>query len=164
MRLLASICTVVIALLALGLERAPAALQVNVNQGTIQPLPIAIPDFAAGQPGDATVGQQIAGVIRADLDRSGIFRPLEPKSFIEQVKDTGTVPNFANWRVINAQALVPGAVVTNADGTLRVDFRLWDVFAGSEIGQGKQYHTAAANWRRIAHIISDQIYQRVTGE
>ena len=158
------VCAVVFSVLACALDQASAALQVNVTQGNIQPLPIAIPDFAAGQPADATVGQQIASVVRADLDRSGIFRPLDPKSFVEQIKDTGTVPNFANWRVINAQALVPGAVVTNADGTLRVDFRLWDVFAGSEIGQGKQYHTAAANWRRIAHIISDEIYERITGE
>src|SRR5579864_5835476 len=164
MKFLASICVVVMVFLVVGVERSSAALQVNVNQGTIQPLPIAIPDFAASQPADATVAQQIASVVRADLDRSGIFRPLDPKSFIEQIRDTSSVPNFANWRVINAQALVPGAVVTNADGSLRVDFRLWDVFAGSEIGQGKQYHTAPANWRRIAHIISDEIYERITGE
>ncbi|HLY07555.1 MAG TPA: Tol-Pal system beta propeller repeat protein TolB [Rhizomicrobium sp.] len=164
MKFIASLCAVVMVLLTPGVQSASAALQVNVNQGNIQPLPIAIPDFAADQPGDATVGQQIASVVRADLDRSGIFRPLDPKSFVEQIKDTNSVPNFANWRVINAQALVPGAVTTNADGTLRVDFRLWDVFAGNEIGQGKQYHTAAANWRRIAHIISDEIYERITGE
>jgi len=164
MKIAASICAVATALFILGAGRASAALQVNVNQGNIQPLPIAIPDFAADQPADATVGQRIASVVRADLDRSGIFRPLDPKSFVEQIRNTGTVPNFANWRVINAQALVPGGVVTNADNTLRVDFRLWDVSAGSEIGQGKQYHTAAENWRRIAHIISDEIYERITGE
>ncbi|HEX3430194.1 MAG TPA: Tol-Pal system beta propeller repeat protein TolB [Rhizomicrobium sp.] len=164
MKVFALFCTAVIAWFVSGLEPSSAALQVNVNQGNIQPLPIAIPDFAAGQPGDATVGEQIAGVVRADLERSGIFRPLDPKSFIEQIKEINSVPNFANWRVINAQALVPGSVVTNPDGSLRVDFRLWDVFAGSEIGQGKQYRTAAANWRRIAHIISDEIYQRITGE
>src|ERR1700758_3370784 len=110
MRLLASMFTVVVALLALGLERSQAVLQVNVNQGNIQPLPIAIPDFAAGQPGEVTVGQQIASVIRADLDRSGIFRSLDPRSFLDPIRDTNAVPNFANWRVISAQALVPGSV------------------------------------------------------
>jgi len=164
MKLAARFCFFVLALLAIQCGPASAALQVNVNQGNIQPLPIAIPDFAAGQSGDAAVGQQIAGVVRADLDRSGIFKPLDPRSFVDQLRDPNSVPNFANWRVINAQALVPGSVTTNADGTLRVDFRLWDVYAGSEIGQGKQYHTAAANWRRIAHIISDEIYERITGE
>ena len=137
---------------------ASAQLHVDVNQGVSQPLPIAIPDFA-GDP----VGVQIAGVVRADLDRSGLFRALDPKSFVEQIKDVNAAPNFANWRVINAQALVTAAASPQSDGRLRVDFRLWDVFGESQM-LGQQYSTTPENWRRIAHLISDAIYQRITGE
>lgn len=137
---------------------ASAQLRVDVTQGNIQPLPIAIPDFI----GDPS-GAQIAGVVRADLDRSGLFKVLDPKSFVEQVKDINTVPNFGNWRVINAQALVTGQVQQQADGRLRLDFRLWDVAGGSQM-VGLQYYTTPDNWRRIAHLVSDAIYQRVTGE
>jgi TolB protein len=137
---------------------ASAQLRVDVTQGNIQPLPIAIPDFI----GDPS-GAQIAGVVRADLDRSGLFRPLDPKSFVEQVKDINTIPNFANWRVINAQALVTGQVTSQPDGRLRLDFRLWDVAGGSQM-VGLQYYTTPDNWRRIAHLVSDAIYQRITGE
>jgi TolB protein len=137
---------------------ASAQLRVDVTQGNIQPLPIAIPDFI----GDPS-GAQIAGVVRADLDRSGLFRVLDPKSFVEQVKDINTVPNFGNWRVINAQALVTGQVQQQPDGRLRLDFRLWDVAGGSQM-VGLQYYTTPDNWRRIAHLVSDAIYQRVTGE
>jgi TolB protein len=135
-----------------------AQLRVDVTQGNIQPLPIAIPDFM----GDAA-GAQIAGVVRADLDRSGIFRSLDPKSFVEQVHDINAQPNFGNWRVINAQALVTGQVQMQPDGRLRVDFRLWDVASGSQM-TGLQFFTTPDNWRRIAHMVSDAIYQRVTGE
>ncbi|HEY2032918.1 MAG TPA: Tol-Pal system beta propeller repeat protein TolB [Rhizomicrobium sp.] len=137
---------------------ASAQLRVDVTQGNIQPLPIAIPDFI----GDPS-GAQIAGVVRADLDRSGLFRVLDSKSFVEQVKDINTIPNFANWRVINAQALVTGQVQQQPDGRLRLDFRLWDVAGGSQM-VGLQYYTTPDNWRRIAHLVSDAIYQRITGE
>jgi TolB protein len=137
---------------------ASAQLRVDVTQGNIQPLPIAIPDFV-GDP----QGAQIAGVVRADLDRSGLFRPLDPKSFVDKVTDINAIPNFANWRVINAQALVTGQVQAQPDGRLRLDFRLWDVAGGSQM-VGLQYYTTPDNWRRIAHMVSDAIYQRITGE
>jgi TolB protein len=140
-----------------------AALQVDVTSGNVQPLPIAIPDFIAQQQSDAQAGANIAGVVRADHERSGLFKPLDPKSFIEAIRDINTPPNFANWRVINAQGLVTGQVATQPDGRLRVDFRLWDVFGGSQM-LGLQYFTTPENWRRIAHMISDQIYERITGE
>ncbi|HEY5339272.1 MAG TPA: Tol-Pal system beta propeller repeat protein TolB [Rhizomicrobium sp.] len=147
-----------LALLAGWSAPAAAQLRVDVTQGNVQPLPIAIPDFISDP-----AGAQIAGVVRADLDRSGLFKPLDPKSFVEQIKNINVPPNFANWRVINAQALVTGQVQMQPDGRLRVDFRLWDVAGGGQM-LGLQYFTTTDNWRRIAHLISDAIYQRITGE
>ncbi|HWA03959.1 MAG TPA: Tol-Pal system beta propeller repeat protein TolB [Rhizomicrobium sp.] len=151
-----------LAWLALALSAfgpARAALQVDVNQGNIQPLPIAIPDFIGG----TSAGANIAKVVRADLERSGLFKPLNPASFIEQIANINTAPAFANWRVINAQGLVTGQAQVQPDGRLRVDFRLWDVYGESQM-LGLQYFTEPENWRRIAHLISDAIYERITGE
>jgi len=144
-------------------QPAVAALQVDVNQGNVQPLPIAVPDFVAVAPGDTAAGQNIAKVVRADLERSGLFRPLDPKSFIDKVTNINVAPYFANWRIITAQGLVTGQAAMQPDGRLRVDFRLWDVYGESQM-LGLQYFTQPANWRRIAHMISDAIYQRITGE
>jgi TolB protein len=144
---------------AIFVTPAFATLQVDVNQGNVQPLPIAIPDFI----GDPSAGANIAKVVRADLERSGLFKPLSPKSFIEQIKNINTAPTFANWRVINAQGLVTGQVTMQGDGRLRVDFRLWDIYGESQM-LGLQYFTQPENWRRIAHLISDAIYERITGE
>ena len=110
---------VLIALVALAFgQPAFAALQVDVNQGNIQPLPIAIPDFVAPSPTDAAHGQDIAKVVRADLERSGLFRPLDPKSYIDQISNINVAPNFQNWRVITAQGLVTGQVAMQPDGRL----------------------------------------------
>jgi TolB protein len=146
-----------------AISPAMAALHVDVTQGNIQPMPIAIPDFIAANPADAGPGANIANVVRADLQRSGLFHSLDPKSFVEQIKSVNVAPIFANWRVINAQALVTGQATTQPDGRLRVDFRLWDVYGESQM-LGQQFTATPDNWRRIAHLISDAIYQRITGE
>jgi TolB protein len=147
------------AALCLLVMPAQAALQVDVNQGNVQPLPIAIPDFI----GDPASGANIARVVRADLERSGLFKPLDPKSFIEQIKNINAAPSFANWRVINAQGLVTGQATMQPDGRLRVDFRLWDIYGESQM-LGLQYFTEPESWRRVAHLVSDAIYERITGE
>lgn len=155
-------CLIAGLLLAVGIV-APAAaqLRVDVTQGNVQPLPIAIPNF--NTIGGGQSGAQIAGVVRADLERSGLFRPLDPKSFVEQIHDINVPPGFANWRTINAQGLVTGQVTMQPDGRLRVDFRLWDIFGESQM-LGLQYFTTPENWRRVAHLVSDAIYERITGE
>ncbi len=102
--------------------------------------------------------------ISADLERSGLFRPIDPRSFIQNVSATdSTAPRFGDWRQLNAQALVTGTVQTQGDGRLGVQFRLWDVFAEQQL-TGFGYTTTPQNWRRIAHIIADEIYKRITGE
>jgi TolB protein len=154
-----------VALLGLGclaVRPADALLELDITRGNIQPLPIAIPSFSGVGP-EAQLGADIATVISSDLARSGLFLPLDPSSFTESLVDVGAIPSFPNWRVINAQALVIGGVAVESDGRLRAEFRLWDVFAGQQIA-GQQFFTTPENWRRVAHIIADAIYERLTGE
>jgi len=135
-----------------------AALQVRVDQFVTEPIPLAIPDFLA-----SPQGRDIATVVRADLERSGLFRSLNPASFIEKVSDINAPPRFGDWRTIQAQGLVTGQAAMQPDGRLRVDFRLWDIFGEMQM-VGLQYTTTPENWRRIAHLVSDAIYERITGE
>ena len=151
-------------LLGLGsVGPAHAALQIRIDQGVSEPLPIAIPDFLGANPAAAGIGRDIANVVRADLERSGLFRPLNPASFIERIADINVPPRFGDWRTIQAQGLVTGQATRDADGRLRVEFRLWDIF-GEQQMVGLQYGTTPENWRRIAHAVSDAIYERITGE
>ena len=152
-----------LAVLLLASTSARAELRIDITSGKVEPLPIAIPPLAGGAPNETQAGQDLAGVVSADLGRSGLFRPLDPRSFIQNLSVADTQPQFADWRQINAQALVTGAVKTQADGRLKVEFRLWDVFAEQQL-TGYGYTTTQQNWRRIAHIIADEIYKRITGE
>ena len=140
-----------------------AELRIDITSGKVEPMPIAIPALAGGAPNESQAGQDLAGVVSADLERSGLFRPLDPRSFIQNVSVFDIQPRFGDWRQINAQALVTGSVKTQGDGRLRVEFHLWDVFAEQQL-TGYGYTTTQQNWRRIAHIIADEIYKRITGE
>ncbi len=142
---------------------AQAVLRLDVTQGTPQPIPIAIPEFLGGQGGGSDVGRLLTSVITNNLKRSGLFLPLDPASFIERIQRFDAAPRFQDWRAINAQALVVGRVSREGDGRFRTEFRLWDVFAGSQL-YGQQYFTQPDQVRRIGHIISDAIYERITGD
>jgi TolB protein len=150
--------------LFLALFAAPAAalVDIDVTRGNIEPLPIAIPDFiGSGQ--DAQLGSEVAAVVTADLKRSGLFAPIDPATFTQKNIGPNDTPRFADWTVLAAQALVTGGMTRQADGRLRAEFHLWDVFAGQQMA-GQQFFTSPDNWRRVAHIIADAIYERLTGE
>jgi TolB protein len=157
------ITLIAVGFMAVGLAGpANALIEIDVTRGNVQPLPIALPDFI-GSGDDAKLGADITGVIASDLKRSGLFLPLDPATFVQKAIGPDQTPQFADWRVINAQALVTGGIARQPDGRLRAEFRLWDVFATQQIA-GQQFFTTPDNWRRVAHIIADAIYQRLTGE
>lgn len=144
--------------------QAMAQLELNLTQGRVEALPIAITDFYAPEVGNTDIAVQMASVIRTNLTNSGLFRPLSSDSFVQSSQSIATEePRFNEWRPLNVPTLVSGQVLDVADGRLRVEFRLWDVLAGGQL-EGMAYMTTPENWRRIAHIISDSIFKRLTGE
>ncbi|HAN64117.1 MAG TPA: Tol-Pal system protein TolB [Rhizobiales bacterium] len=143
-------------------EPAKAVVELNITQGTIQALPIAIPDFAGDGSVDAQAAREISDVVAGDLRASGLFSPIDQAAFVEKGVGTDAVPRFEDWRVVNAQALVVGRI-GSADGRLKAEFRLWDVFSGKQLA-GEQFFAQPKEARRIGHIIADSIYERITGE
>src|SRR6267378_1987827 len=142
---------------------ASAQTKLQVTEGNVAPLPIAIPNFVAGSSADGEVGVGVAQVITNNLKRSGLFAPIDQAAFIEKIVNIDAAPQFQSWKTINAQALVTGRMTRQVDGRLKVEFRLWDVTSGQQL-TGQQYFTTPDNWRRIAHIVSDAVYERLTGE
>jgi TolB protein len=145
------------------MSRRADAVSLDLNQGNVQAMPIALPDFLAGSPADGEAARGISQIITGNLKRSGLFAPIDHAAFIEKIANTDVAPRFPDWRAINAQALVTGRIARQADGRLKAEFRLWDVLGGAQLN-GQQYFTTPDNFRRIAHIISDSIYERLTGE
>ena len=158
MRLKTLALAIAAALLSTSAMVAPAQAQieVDVNRGDVKPLPIAIPVFGGAQ------GAEIAQVIMGDLERSGLFAPINQAAYIEKNPDVNVQPRFADWKTINAQALVNGQATVEG-GRLTVNFRLWDVYSEQPL-LGLQFTTTPENWRKLAHKISDAVYERLTGE
>jgi TolB protein len=148
----------------LGSAPAGAELRIDINRGTVTPMPIAVSPFFGERSQDSQIGQDVTSVISSNLERSGLFKPIDPRAFIQNPAALRSQPpRFADWRALNAQALVHGNVEMQPDGRLKIEFRLWDVFGEAQM-EGRVYTTAPQNWRRVAHIISDAIYKRITGE
>jgi TolB protein len=141
---------------------AKAELSIDITQGVVDPIPVAVTRLVGGGETEQ-IGRDIGDVVAADLERSGLFRPIDPRAFIEAPEAIALQPSFGDWRQINAQLLVTGNVGIEADGRLQATFRLWDSFAETQM-TGYTFRTVPSNWRRVAHKIADAIYKRVTGE
>ncbi|MEM9967679.1 MAG: Tol-Pal system beta propeller repeat protein TolB [Pseudomonadota bacterium] len=138
-------------------------LRIEITEGVIEPLPFAAPSF---QPESAEAGQMaidLAQVVASDLTGTGLFRQIPASAFISTVSDFNAPIAYADWKAINAQALITGAVDVRGN-RLSVKFRLYDVFSGAELGGGLQFSGSVEGWRRIAHKVADAVYTRITGE
>jgi TolB protein len=153
----------------MGLGAAPALaqsgpLRIEIDEGVIEPLPFAVPDFLAENAAAAEYARDITRVIAADLTGTGLFREIPEEAFLSTVTSFDSPVQYADWKAINAQALITGAVSLDGSGRLNVKFRLFDVFSGGPLGEGLQFGGAASSWRRVAHKVADQVYSRITGE
>jgi TolB protein len=137
-------------------------LELTLSQGTVKPTPIAVTNLFSNDNSLDKLSKNIASVISDNLERSGLFIPINPKAFIQSSESLSNQPRFEDWKVLKAQHLVSGRIESN-ENNISIEFRLFDVFAQKQI-VGKKYETSKNNWRRVAHIISDAIYKRITGE
>jgi TolB protein len=141
---------------------AHAVPRIDITSGTFKPMPIALTDPTSGDATAAGLGRDIMRVVAADLERSGLFRPIDRGAFIEQISSGSAIPRFADWRQISAQALVTASIDIRGDNVV-IAFRLWDVY-GEQQMSGKEFNTFRSNWRRVGHLVADEIYKRLTGE
>ncbi len=127
--------------------------------GDFKPIIIAVAPFT----GDPAAGAQVTSIITNNFKRSVFLAPIDPATFVDQIANPDQPPNMDAWRSLNAQFVVTGRSGRSSDGRLQTEFRLWDVSTGAQVA-GQQYVTDPNNSRRVAHIISDAIFTRITGE
>ena len=162
-RFLAALLISVITGFVAAAAHAQEPLRVDITQGHLDPMPIALPDFVGTTDAAAERGADIVRVVTNDLASSGLFAPIDQAAYIEDIENIDLRPRFADWRVISADALLVGRVTEQSDGRLLVGFRLWDTRLEDQM-LGLQFVTAPENWRRVAHKVADAVYQRLTGE
>ena len=142
---------------------AQAPLRIEITEGVIEPMPFAAPGFVPDSQAAADLAGRITQVVVDDLTGTGLFREIPRSAHIGRISNFDAPVAFADWRAINAQALITGAVGTNGDRA-QVRFRLWDVFAQQGLGEGLQFEGGVGSWRRLAHKVADAVYTRLTGE
>jgi TolB protein len=149
---------------ALVAAAAPVAaeLRIRITDPNFEPVPIAVSEFAAAREEDRVQGQRIADVIVNNFRNSGVFKPLDPRTFIQKPDDLVRAPRMADWKQIGADVVVGGRV-SGAGGGVKVELWAWEVSTGASL-VARAFETSAANWRRLAHKISDRVFEKVTGE
>ncbi|UWR40560.1 Tol-Pal system beta propeller repeat protein TolB [Phaeobacter inhibens] len=148
---------------ALPAQAQDGPLRIEITDGVIEPLPYAVPGFVPETPAAAELARDISRVIAADLSGTGLFREVPASAHISKVTDFDAAVSYADWKAVNAQALITGALSVNGN-RLTVRFRGHDVFAEKELGTGLQFSGTTDGWRRMAHKVADVIYSRITGE
>jgi len=146
-------------------------IEVDITRGNLNPLPVAVsPLFQDNKSKNEfqrelnfdDLGPEISKVVENNLKQSGLFNPLSKDAFLQKPDIAHLKPRFEDWALIKAQALITGKVSID-NGKLKVEFRLWDVLAGREM-LALAFTTVPNNWRRVGHIITDKVYERLTGE
>ena len=162
---------VILILLLLIPSKAFALIEVDITRGNLNPLPIAVSPLSLDDNSKIEfkkilnkddIGSEISKVVENNLRASGLFNPLDKDAFLQKPDIAHLKPRFEDWSLIKAQALITGKVIFQ-DEKLRVEFRLWDVLAGKEM-MALAFTTVPSNWRRVGHIITDKVYERLTGE
>ena len=151
--------------------KSVALIEVDITRGNLSPLPLAVSPLSIDKDSKETfkkllkkenIGSEISKIVENNLKQSGLFNPLNKDAFLQKPDIAHLKPRFEDWNLIKAQALITGKV-TFIDEKLRVEFRLWDVIAGKEM-MALAFTTVPTNWRRVGHIITDKVYERLTGE
>ncbi|MBV1925857.1 MAG: Tol-Pal system beta propeller repeat protein TolB [Rhodobacteraceae bacterium] len=138
-------------------------LRIEITEGVIEPLPFAVPDFVSDGASATEISAQLSRLVASDLSGTGLFREIPASAYISKVTDFSAPVQYADWKAINAQALITGLVKVSGN-RLTVQFRIYDVFSGDELGTGLQFVGAPDGWRRMAHKVADVVYSRITGE
>lgn len=150
--------------LLLATAAVSAPLRIKITEGVVEPLPFAAPSFIAENAAGAEYAKVLADVVAQDLTGSGLFRAIPEAAHISKITSFASPVQYSDWKAINAQALITGTVSGSATGQITVKFRIYDVFAGAELGKGLRFTGSADGWRRMAHKVADVVYGRITGE
>ncbi|MEJ6501268.1 MAG: Tol-Pal system beta propeller repeat protein TolB [Rhodobacterales bacterium] len=144
--------------------QTPGPLKIEITEGVIEPMPFAVPAFVAETVSAKDLSEDLAAVVIADLVGTGLFRDIPRNAQISGISNFDSPIQFSDWKAVNAQALITGAVSTQSGGQLVVKFRLFDVFAQAPLGEGLRFVGTTQDWRRMAHKVADAVYARLTGE
>ena len=147
---------------------AQAQLNISITGATQAPIPIAFPHIISDNNGvgaflGLSYANKVRDVVLADLERSGLFRIISERSYIQKFTSFDDSPIFGDWQVLNAHVLVQSSLEEQSGNELKLRFKIWDIVSQKEL-LFELYTADKNNWRRLAHSMADAIYERLTGD
>lgn len=127
------------------------AVDLELTQGINSALPIAIEPFGYDE-----IGQQLSEVVNADFRFSGQFKIIPAPQ--------GRPLAVSVWREAGADSVLSGKVTRIGYNRYDVSYKLFDAVAQGKVLLAKNYQISANDTRALAHHISDEVYQKLTGE
>ena len=152
----------IVLFMLVGVMPARAELKVDIIAGAANPISIAVQKFETSDGVRSKDAAMMREVVEADLKRTGLFRIVNHDAFPEYVK-MHSLPNFQSWVAIKTQALVQVKLSAESGDRYRLEFFVWDV-QGREQIEAQSLVASRKSARRLAHIMADAIYERLTGE
>lgn len=140
------------------------ALKIDVSGAKTDPIPVALPDFSVQDIQLQDMAKKITQVVKKDLESSGLFRVVDQDAYLQTFLSLQDKPNFSDWQILNAQGLIQGEVTRNPNGDLKVSFLLWDIYTTNQLMPQRNLNANEKKWRKLAHIVSDTVYERMTGD
>ena len=142
---------------------ARAVVEIRLDNPQISPAVLAVTRFNDAEGRPSVLGANIAKVLEGDLVRTGLFVARDAKDFIARNESIDERPNFPSWKLIGAQLLIQGRIAPVSNGQISISFRLWDTYSEQQM-DARAFVSVHEHWRRVAHIIADAVFSRVTGE
>ena len=136
---------------------------IEVTDGQVARIPIAIADFTGTDGVPTAEGRQISKIISDDLRNSGLFAPVDTAAFINPPSSPDITPDFSNWSPLGVEGLIVGSAYVDSENVLQLEFKLWDVVTQKALTEGGG-SAGQAGLRRIAHKVADFVYVEFTGD
>ncbi|PPR26963.1 MAG: Protein TolB [Alphaproteobacteria bacterium MarineAlpha9_Bin4] len=140
-----------------------SGLEIDVTEGKIEPLPIAVVKFNSQDATEEDYSLKINTIISNNLRNTGLFKILSEKSFLQSENEVFLQPLFSDWRLIDANFLISGEIFIN-NRLLKINFKLWDIYQEKLVVNKNISGISESDWRTSSHIISNIIYENITGE
>ena len=139
-------------------------LEGSVSGGIFEPIKVALPDFIIRSGINYGFMKDLLTVLERDLENTGLFKKINRNAYLSKVSEFDAPIQFSDWSLINASVLLTAELEKTGPDEFEIKFRIWDVISQSKLGKGLKFTSKTANWRRVAHKVADEIYNRVTGE
>lgn len=144
-------------------DLASKEIELTITGTGARQVPVAVVDFVGQTSQEQDMGMEIARIVRSNLSRAGLLRTIDPKMHPQDSRAALLNMQYPQWQLAGSDNVITGRIKVSQYGRLNVEFFLNDTVRRNQL-MALSFSTMANNWRRVGHVISDEVMKRLTGE